>query len=372
MKAETLRLIPSTHVASLLDPASFGSPLGTYLACRRRAELEPNPDAPDKALKAGMRKRAGELIGRTFYRVPYAARRSGRLACVEGWPDGCSAEGQVQLILRQPKADSLPKWREALAVGTLPLAEMVEATVLSMLTDSIVQVAALFDGFMHVTEHVRDEKMEREVGAGIFNFWHAVQHGKVPAASKGDGAMLKKLYPRDTANHLSWKSLSAGQREDVEKWFLAREQRLEAEKLEEGYDARVMELIGEHSGIVIADAGVTHFIDRVDFKTKRAAPHAGTWKKIAEIHLAKLKPKSAAALVAKYMPEVGARSLTAYAGTGLKPIGNVEQLDKVTVELKALREMNPPAGSPAFKRLGLLSGAVEDFMAKKKAAEVRS
>lgn len=364
-KNEQLRLVPSTHVASALELATFGSPLGVYMACRRQADFEPNPDAPEKYLKASLRRWAGELLGRRFYRAP-TVPGSGRLACVSGQVDGVTAEGQIALLLRMPKGDS-PLWKSAVETSTLPLAEQLEAALLASMVSWEVQVAVVLEGRMHIMKYQPNGKMEGEVGSAIFGFYKNVGAGKIPSATDRDALMLKKLYPAHTADHLSWKTLSAEQRQDVEKWVLKNDEfntaKAEAEKLK----AKVVEIVGEHSGINVAGVGVKHFIERIDFKAKAAAPHAGTWKAIAEIHLKKLKPKSASALLAKYTPTDGARVLNWYEGEGKRPgqlggpIRSLEERQRTFDKLEELRKANPRAGTPDFRLLGDLAHELATF-----------
>lgn len=367
-KKEAPRLIPTTHLASALGLATWGSPLSVYMACRRSADFEPNPEAPERRMKAGLRGWASELLGRRFYRPRSATTAGGRLACLAGLPDGVTPEGQVALLLRMPKpGPGLDAWKVALETSELPLAERIECAALSALADWEVQVGVVFEGRLHVMKYKGDGELEAETATAAFGFFKgAVAAGKIPAAKAGDAAAFKRLYPKHTADHLRWKSLSAEQQGTVERWYLARDARLAAAKAEDELQVKVLEMVGEHSGIELG--GLGHFIERVDYMAKEAGPHAGTYKHIAQIHLTKcLKPKSAAALMAQHTPEVGARSLKVYAGTGKKPgmlggrVESAEQYEAAKLRAAELLRDNPAAGTPSFKMWQALSAEIAAY-----------
>lgn len=376
-KKETLRLLPTTHVASAVGLSTWGSPLNVYMACRRTADFERNPEAPEKPMVPGLRRWATNLLGRRFFRPRVAVHAGGRLAALAGVPDGVTAEGEVALLLRMPKPkkkdtkgdDALKLWETALDTRELPLAERIECAALSLLCDWQIQVGCVFEGRLHIMEYKRDEKMESEVAASVFGFYKAVGAGKIPAAGDRDRATLKKLYPSHTAAHRGWKSLTDDERKHVEKWFLAKEARLEAKAAEDALEPRVLEIIGEASGIELG--GLGHFIERVDYMSKKAGPHAGTYKEIANVHLTKcISPKSAKALMDKYTPEVGARVLNVSDGKGRRPgalggrIDTAEQRQVANARLTELLKENPGAGSPGFKLLGDLQHELKAYEAR--------
>lgn len=369
-KKETLKLLPTTHVASALGLATWGSPLSVYMACRRQADFEPNPAAPEREYRTGLRAHASRLLGRKFYRPRTATTAGGRLACLAGLPDGVTEEGEVALLLRVPKPGlDMEAWKVALETRTLPLAERIECSALSLMADWMIQVGVFFEGRLHIMEHKRHEKMETETGAAVFSFFHAVGAGKIPAAGDKDRAAMKALYPKHTAPHLGWKSLSAEQRADIEKWFLAKDARLDAEKAEAALEPRVLEIIKDASGVELA--GLGHFIERIDYMAKEAAPHAGTYKEIAHIHLTKcISPKSAKALLDSKTPEHGARSLKAWPGKGKKPgtlggrILNDAQREAANHKLVELMKENPAKGTPGFALIGDLQHELKAYEAR--------
>jgi hypothetical protein len=374
----TLRLLPTTHVASAIGLATWGSPLSVYLACRRQGDYGRNPEAPEKPLVPGLRRWAGELLGRRLLRPRTTYSASGRLACLAGVPDAVTEESEVALILRMPKPkkeatpgdDPMELWKTALETREIPLAERIECAALAQLCDWQVQVGVVFEGRLHIMEYKREAKLESETGASIFGFFRAVGDGRVPAAGDRDREALKRLYPKHTAAHRTWKSLSADERAAVEKWFIAKDKRLDAEKAEAALEPRVLEIIGEASGIEVS--GLNHFIERIDYMAKAAAPHAGTYKAIANTHLTKcISPKSAKALLDSKTPEVGARVLKVYEGKGRRPgqlggrILSAEQLAASKAKLAELMNENPGKGSPGFQ-------LIADLQHELKAYEVRS
>jgi hypothetical protein len=373
-KKEALRLLPTTHAAPAVGLATWGSPLSVYMACRNQGTFARNPEAPEKAVVPGLRRWASELLGRKLLRPRTTYSASGRLACLAGIPDAVTVESELALILRMPKPkkeavpgeDPIEQWRTALETRELPLAERIECAALAQLCDWQVQCGVVFEGRLHIMEYKRDAKLESETAATIYGFFQAAGAGKVPAATDRDRETLKRLYPKHTAAHRTWKSLSADERKAVEQWFIAKQHRLDAEKAEAALEPRVLELIGEASGIELG--GLGHFIERIDYMAKEAGPHAGTYKMIANVHLTKcISPKSAKALLDKHTPEVGSRSLKAYGGSGRMPgslggrIETIEQAQRASAKIDEIRKANPGAGSPDFKLLGDLCAELEAF-----------
>lgn len=329
------RVLLASNAAPALHFADWSSPLATYLSCRGDRYWDENPDKPERGIRLlpALRAWASKELGVRFEVVrQQVAGKENQLAHVRAQPDGLTEGGRRALLMFTPRHPE--KWLESeesedneemnanlVQRKVLPKDVRIEAALTRLVLGcEQVTIGALIAGRLTLLDEVPSSTFDKLLLAALWTFWKRnVVDGRPPNAVSVDEALVRKLFPKPTqAAPRKFGQLDADQQQNVLAWAKAQQARTKAQKLEKDLRPMVVQAIGEASGICEfpPDSGVTS----VSFDTRDPHPNNGTWKAIAELHLGKLKPKSAADLVRKHTPEVGTRVLRPFFSAAAKTV----------------------------------------------------
>jgi len=306
-----LRRIPSTHIAAALGFTEWSSPLSVWASCRNGRAWDQNPDAPHAGVRLmpALRNWAAEFLDAKVW----AGESYEQHHHIVLKPDGQTDDGRF-VFFRTPRDPS--KWEEQVDEDedrepglVLPTDVMLEAQAYhAFLHPKEIWVGALIAGNLKMRLVEADEKTCAHMGIALHVFWNRyVKQGKEPKATKRDEKLMKALHPEPTLTELKFDALEDGDKEAVLAYAAAQRARTTAEKEEKALKPVVLQAIGEHSGII--DFPVDCQVASVSCDTRDPYPNNGTYRKIADEYLNKLKPASRDRLIKKYTPTEGTKVL---------------------------------------------------------------
>ena len=261
--AERRTALTSTDIPKILGLSSYGTPRTVYLdkvdplplrpmsvSARLGLELEP-------ALGRLFTEDTGKRVRRLnrFYRAPGREH----IACHADF----SVVGERSLLECKTRRDDRG-WGPAMT-GVVPVDVWIQCQIeMLCLKMTRAYVAVLFGFGQYRTMKVeRDEDFLEGALQTADRFWHDnVLAGVMPDMVFGDLPALAEAFPRETDDVLR----SAPPDIDVliQRYAVAREERLEAERKEDTLKARLQKFIGEHAGVTGPSGTVTWKVDDPD------------------------------------------------------------------------------------------------------------
>lgn len=307
-EAKQARKLGGSMVAAAIGLSRYKTPLDAYLDVLKLApEVEENA-AQERGsfLEPAIRQWSAHRLG-TVWLVPDLPLVHPEQPWFTFSPDGLNPE-QV-LEVKSPGPMTVNEWGEE-GTDDVPQEYLLQgAWGLAVTGRQEAVFAALIGGELKIYRHVRDLKLERAVldKAQAFITEH-VEPRIPPPAQYGDN--LSKIYKRhsDALPYLAWNDLNSVQQQLVADFLRVYSVRMIAKKEAETRAIFVQDIIREAPGI--KGLPPEFEFERIDWKTKAPAMHAGTWKALAEELLAPKSTQEKEQLISAHTPTEGVRAFT--------------------------------------------------------------